>query len=130
MTGCERKWCSYNGSCYLFNASQALANFQVAKRTCELRGAYLTEIQSLAENIFLAGLVTEQIFVLIGYHKNQAGQWLWTNTNAAGTFTNWPYTRTDSKMGCAGLKAYDNHQWSKLPCDGKWKYVCEKGAVK
>ena len=129
VTECEnRRWCFHNGSCYWISKNSG-SSFSSARDACTQRDAHLAEIQTPDENTFVGSLTTEQTVLLIGYHKKHAGKWVWTNTNAAGTFTNWDPSG-DHGFHCAGLQTdKKNFPWTTLGCDSRWKYVCEKGTV-
>ena len=129
-TGCESGWCYFKGSCYLA-VTHGRKDYSDAETWCGRAHGYLTEIQTSAENTFVAGLTKTKGKVWIGYNdRTQEGKWIWTNTGESGSYTNWDTGEPNNKadQDCAFLFSGQVRKfWDDIECHYKQWFVCEKG---
>ena len=126
---CGAGWQFNRHSCYRLEVNgQSFGN---AKMFCKTLNAYLVEIQSDAENSFVAGMLKENRNLWIGYtDSGQEGHWAWTNTGKQGTFTNWTSGEPSNQhdQDCAAIwKGKGLTTWDDQGCEQKQSFVCEKG---
>ena len=132
FSGCPSGWSVFNVSCYKLSSNVNKQTFSGAVSSCKATpNAYLVEIQSPTENGFVAGLLSDDLW--IGYSDQQhEGTWLWNSTGVVGSYTNWHKNEPNNAKGnqdCALIWGYYNGRttWDDRQCDYQLRFVCERG---
>ncbi|XP_045173704.2 perlucin-like protein [Mercenaria mercenaria] len=130
--GCPDGWISYGGHCY-YIGYEALLTFPEAWLYCDIRGAYLTRLDTYSEYSFLRNFLK--------ITKVSAGAWIgltdqthegiyqWYGTNTSPTFSDWGPGQPDNlgNEDCVGIWAAIDYKWNDFQCVGyKLRPLCEK----
>ncbi|KAL4231645.1 hypothetical protein ACF0H5_009224 [Mactra antiquata] len=119
----------FENSCYL--VSSIKATWQQAVDACFKMGAHLAEVNSAAENEFLAKVNIDVIGTmwLGGSDMDMEGVWKWHTSRQYFTFKKWRYTEPNGgrKENCLHFYGHQRAlgEWNDIPCDHSLQYVCE-----
>ncbi|KAM3910162.1 asialoglycoprotein receptor 1-like [Leptodactylus fuscus] len=125
---CPSGWSRNHLSCYLYSGEGK--SWQVSKKICEAKKAYLVVINSEEEQNFLFGL-SKGKYTWIGL-TDTTGAWKWVDgTKYEATPHNWIPGQPDEFYGhglgggedCAHL--HTNGQWNDDHCSRPYSYICE-----
>ncbi|XP_053407878.1 perlucin-like protein, partial [Mercenaria mercenaria] len=145
---CADGWTPYRSHCY-FLAYGVQLNFAEAQRFCKARGAYLTRLDTYAENLFLGictmslyelnittitGLSTFTHFISAMHtwmglsDRTHESIWRWADTNEHATFSEWFPGQPDNlnNEDCVGFNAAFGNKWNDYPCHSKLTPLCER----
>ena len=122
-----------------------LLNYGDAKAFCTQHNAYLTDIQSAAENEFLRMLIMSALHydsnvndyakgAWIGYNDiGSEGAFVWGHTGLTGTYTNWANNEPNdcyngcSTEDCVSMFQFQSGSWNDYDCGQLKASVCKKG---
>ncbi|KAH7712280.1 macrophage mannose receptor 1-like protein [Aphelenchoides avenae] len=120
------------GACYLVIKSPLGQTWSGQRGVCLEQESDLTSVHSLAENQFVANLISgengDAPLASIGLHADGESVFKWTDgTNAAFTLWDQHEPKRSTKSSCAVLDRVALNHWRSLPCDDKrFTFVCKK----
>ncbi|KAL5005711.1 hypothetical protein ScPMuIL_016869 [Solemya velum] len=98
---CPVEWKEFGQSCYYF--SDSMETWHDAEEYCISAGGYLIEIESEAENNFVAGQIQEMEkqmnYWIGGTDEFSEGSWRWSYSGRAMVYTDWYYYQPDNARG-------------------------------
>ncbi|XP_053381171.1 low affinity immunoglobulin epsilon Fc receptor-like [Mercenaria mercenaria] len=127
---CPNEWIHYDTSCYHF--SHDTESMPVADLVCQHMGGHLVEIETAAENAYLAakanGLKAQFWTGLSDIQQESVWVWYGSERPLSSTgFQNWaPNEPNNSGMNenCAVIRT--DGTWNDGPCHLLVRYICEK----
>ncbi|XP_060573179.1 perlucin-like protein [Ruditapes philippinarum] len=131
---CPSGWMRHNNACYHF--SHDLEDWSSAMNMCHILGGTLVEIETAAENAFLASMAinfNENYWIALSDIQEE-GVWVWMETNTPMSqtgYSNWMPGAPDNvknNENCGTLIGinYDGH-WNDWHCSSDTlQYICEK----
>ncbi|XP_045187778.2 perlucin-like protein [Mercenaria mercenaria] len=127
---CADGWTSYRSHCY-FIAYGVELTFADAQRYCKARGAYLTRLETWAENIFLRKMLSKSkaVHTWMGLSdQTYESIWRWADTNKHATFSDWRPGEPNNlgNEDCVAFYAGSANRWNDYPCQRKLTPLCEK----
>ncbi|XP_060574328.1 perlucin-like protein [Ruditapes philippinarum] len=130
-SSCDDDWVSYNGSCYLFEATET-RNFEDARIFCKQKASVILYVQDEAENSFIVRTLSRfksTIDWFMGLNdKRFEGNWKWTDTNAPANFIKWAPGQPDgiTRQNCVVYHVKNNNRWHDTECESKCSVICKK----
>lgn len=128
---CPEGWEAFDRTCYIL-AHSSSKTFHEAKQDCTSRGATLATIHSAEENIFLAGLMKDDVgsYAIGLSDRANEGTFAWSDgTNL--DYTNWAPNEPNSFGGnedCVGMRI-PVRKWNDFPCQLVTPgYICQQKA--
>lgn len=133
MACCPLHWVEHEGSCYWF--SQSGKSWPDADKYCQLENAHLVVVNSMAEQNFLQGQLSNMV-TWMGL-TDQNGPWRWVDgTDFEKGFTHWASEQPDNWYGhglgggedCAHFTS--EGRWNDDVCQRPFRWVCETKLAK
>ncbi|XP_040604936.1 C-type lectin domain family 10 member A [Mesocricetus auratus] len=133
MACCPLHWVEHEGSCYWF--SQSEKSWPDADKYCQLENAHLVVVNSMAEQNFLQGQLSNMV-TWMGL-TDQNGPWRWVDgTDFEKGFTHWASEQPDNWYGhglgggedCAHFTS--EGRWNDDVCQRPFRWVCETKLTK
>lgn len=133
MACCPLHWVEHEGSCYWF--SQSEKSWPDADKYCQLENAHLVVVNSMAEQNFLQGQLSNMV-TWMGL-TDQNGPWRWVDgTDFEKGFTHWASEQPDNWYGhglgggedCAHFTS--EGRWNDDVCQRPFRWVCETKLAK
>ncbi|XP_077183499.1 uncharacterized protein LOC143832657 [Paroedura picta] len=126
---CPDGWRYFNEKCYNYSSENNAWNN--SRRLCQEEDANLVVINHEEEEDILVYMMSSKDVHWIGFSDlEEKGTWKWVD-GTPPTFKNWytgePNNSVDEASEyCAVLQKEYNFMWNALPCNNKYKYICEK----
>ncbi|KAL4218233.1 hypothetical protein ACF0H5_022969 [Mactra antiquata] len=126
---CPNGWVTFENSCY-FSGHEGLS-FQEAGRYCEHFKAYLVNIETPVENIFIKSYLADlkEPKHWIGLTDiTIEGIWNYYPSEKAATYLNWSPGQPDEhkRANCAAVWESYSYNWVDQPCTEHFRPLCEK----
>ena len=100
-----------------------------AQTVCKALGGYLAEIQSKAENDYIAKIMSEHGgSVWLGANDLiTEGKWFWaTSGKPVSDFTSWQPREPNNARGVEDCMDFtSNFQWNDKECDKHLRFICQ-----
>ncbi|XP_045160094.2 perlucin-like isoform X2 [Mercenaria mercenaria] len=129
---CPDGWITFQGSCYLFQRTNA--DFVSAELLCVEYNAHLVRIESEIENTFLKNHLKDlkEAHYWIGLTDvEKEGTFKWYGYDVGPSFTDWNNGQPDNAGGVQNCGVFNYgmaFKWDDASCAAKFKSVCEKKA--
>lgn len=123
---CPGGWSLHAGHCYRTTASTSWSS---AVSSCQSQGGYLTTIDDLAENTFVAGLVAGPAWIGLRRVPTGGTNFLWVQDDSAPAYTAWAYQEPLNYGGsenCVIIQENQWNNWNDVGCGGPGVGVCER----
>ncbi|XP_048753736.1 perlucin-like protein [Ostrea edulis] len=127
-------WHSFQGHMYMLDDRKR--DFTFSKEFCESlsTGSYITEVDSQAENDWLAefaasyqSVVTE--FWLNGHDMDNSGRITWLNDGGTANYTNWGIDQPSAAGElCIAMSTAASGTWNDVLCTTSRPVICERNA--
>ncbi|XP_060551516.1 perlucin-like protein [Ruditapes philippinarum] len=125
---CPDGWMRHDSTCYHF--SHDTEAMLVAKLSCQVLGGALLEIETAAENAYIAGYIKDKYsYYYIGLNDIQEeGVWVWVESSSSASYLNWRPNEPNSVGNDENCVVIDKNsgQWLDVACHNFFHYICEK----
>ncbi|XP_045182824.2 perlucin-like protein [Mercenaria mercenaria] len=134
---CAKGWVHHDESCYMLHTKDKY-NWIESQMLCSGHGAHLAYIDDNAENIFVKGLIMQNLTGQGGAHvwigasdDAYEGDFLWYGIDQPLTFTDWGPGEPNSVRlhldeDCLVYWSNYHWKWADYNCHAQCYYVCEK----
>ncbi|XP_045209767.2 perlucin-like protein [Mercenaria mercenaria] len=130
VSSCPNGWIRHGNSCYHF--SHDLEPWTGALAMCHVMGGKLLEIESAAENAYIATVTSSRNHAYwTGLSDIQEeGIWIWMESNlklSSNVYTNWSSgepNNDDGNGNCGNI--FPNGHWYDWHCKDDLHYICEQ----
>lgn len=127
-------WTQFENSYYYIN--NEARTWEDAKIYCETENAYLAEVNSEAEHLYLASLSGASTSSSWGYRWlggsdiEKEGHWTWSHSHSEVTVTFWNLKPSEPNGGrsenCLHMfSVSDGTKWNDVPCYFRFGFICE-----
>ncbi|XP_062585891.1 C-type lectin domain family 17, member A-like [Saccostrea cucullata] len=126
---CWPGWFPFAGHCYQLHTEGA--PFEDAVIRCQTEGAYLVEVDSVEENMWITEEFGDYAWIWLGFNdREMEGTFKWTRPGSHVVFTNWrPGEPSNSQSDdCAGLSK--TGVWNDMSCTIAFRFICEKDKLR